>query len=717
MITPDTIYECLFQPQTIAVVGASNDEFKPGGRVTKNIKENGFEGQLWAVNPRDQNVLDLPTFKSVQEVPGIPDLVIIAIPAKFVLPCLQELADLNVKAVIILTAGFGEKDEAGKIAEQRMLEIADKAGMAIIGPNCSGFLTPAYKGKFAGIIPTLSGNAVDFISGSGATVDYVMECASVRGLSFGTVINLGNSIQLGVEDLLEVYDENYKQGSDKILMLYMETVKKPTKLLSHAASLNRKGCKIVGIKSGSTAAGQQAAASHTGAMATSDTAVDALFKKAGIIRVNSRAELIDVACILSSVKVLPMGRKICIVTDAGGPGVMLSDELTRQGLELAKLSSATRKILSEILPAESSIANPIDMLPSRTDELVRDIIQTLIHHEVGNVDGIVVMTGDSRMSDNGPIYNAIADAMENSPIPIFAMLSSLTSCADKISNFIARKKSFFPDEVTVGTALGKVATWSISKDGISNVASYDAEAIAAAIEGRNGALDSNVVERIIRGAGFKLPIQKEILHETDLRRISISIGYPQVMKVIGPLHKTDVGGVVLDIKDEDAAEDSWKKLMAISGAKGVLVQQMIGGTEVIIGASKEKDFGHLVMFGLGGVYAEVLKDVQFNIAPLSLDESRDMIRSIRGYDIIDGVRGEEGMSEAVLIDYVQRLGQLVSDFPQINEIDLNPVKGTGTNLYVVDARILVDDQNSARKHLNRERLNRERSTVTMDFLF
>ena len=703
MATSDKIYKCLFHPRSIAVIGASNDEFKPGGRVTKNIKENGFNGQLWAVNPRDPNIMDVPTFKSAQELPHIPDLAIVAIPAKFVLSCLQELADLGVKAAVILTAGFGEKNEEGKIAEQQMVEIAEKAGMALVGPNCSGFLTPSYKGKFAGLIPPLSGNAVDFISGSGATVDYVMECASVRGLSFGTVLNLGNSIQLSVEDLLELYDEHYEKGSDKILMLYMETVRKPKKLLTHAASLNRKGCSVIGIKAGTTAAGQQAAASHTGALATSDTAVEALFKKAGIMRVNSRAELIDVACILSTVKALPLGKNICVVTDAGGPGVMLADELNRQGLQLATLSDQTLKLLAEILPAESSIVNPIDMLPSRSDEQIRDIIQVLVDHETGNIDGIVVLTGDSRMSDNGPIYHAIAEAMENSPIPVFAMLSSLTSCAEKIENFIARGKTYFPDEVALGAALGKVASWSIPADGRAELEGYDYGAIAAAINGQKGVLRPDIVERIIRGAGFKLPSQQEVQRQNDLRKMSSKVGYPQAMKVIGPLHKTDVGGVLLHIEDEHSAAGAWQKLMRIPGARGVLVQQMITGSEVILGASEEGEFGHLVMFGMGGIYAEVLKDVQFNLAPLSADECRSMIRSIRGHAIVDGVRGEEGMDEDVLADYTQRLGRLVSDFPQIGEIDLNPIKGVGTELYVVDARILVVDGDAHPNHLQRER--------------
>ena len=335
-------YQNLFHPASIAVIGASNDPLKPGGRVFKMIVDNGYEGRLWPVNPKSDSVLGLTAYASIADLPETPELAIVAIPAGFVPRAIEDLANRQTGAVIILTAGFGEKDAAGKAAEQKMRAVADQAGMAMIGPNCSGFLTATYKGKFAGIIPQLPGRAVDFISGSGATVDYVMERASTLGLSFGTVINLGNSVQMGVEDLVELYDLNYGPDCARILMLYMESVRKPAVLLSSARSLIRKGCAIVGIKSGATSAGERAAASHTGAMATSDTAVQALFEKAGIIRVPGRGELINTACALAAAGGPLKGKRACIITDAGGPGVMLSDELSRQDMQLPLLQAQTQ---------------------------------------------------------------------------------------------------------------------------------------------------------------------------------------------------------------------------------------------------------------------------------------------------------------------------------------------------------------------------------------
>jgi acyl-CoA synthetase (NDP forming) len=682
-------YRCLFHPGSIAVVGASNSKVKPGGRVMKSILENGYGGKLWAVNPKAADIMGQQVFPSINDLPGSPDLAIVAIPSPFVVSAIKDLAEKNTGAVIILTAGFGEKDEAGKRMEAEMLRIAAEARMVLVGPNCSGFLTTSYKGKFAGIIPSRAGGLIDIISGSGATVDYLMERGETRGLSFGNVVNLGNSIQLGVEDLVQMYDENYGPANARILMLYMESIKKPAKLLLHARSLVEKGCFVVGIKSGSTAAGERAAASHTGAMATSDTAVEALFAKAGILRVKSRIDLINTACALSIAGGPLKGNRVCVVTDAGGPGVMLSDELNRQGMVLPGLRESTRARLAEILPAESSTANPIDALPSRNAQQIQGILQTLGEMEKDNLDAIAVLLGDSGMSDNSGIYQVVAEEMESGPVPVFPMFSSVITSRGKIAHFICGGRVVFPDEVSLGETLGRLFHWQKPAGGEREIAGYDKRDISRALEGRSGVLSPGAVTQVLRGAGFLLPMQMEIGDREELTAGCRQVQYPLVMKVIGPLHKTDLGGVKLGIASDEGAAEAWDELMAIPDARGVLLQPMIQGSEVILGASREGDFGHLVMFGLGGIYAEVLKDVRFALAPLDEAESLHMIRSIRAYPVLEGVRGESGMDIMVLADNLQRLGRLVADFPEIAEIDINPLKGSGTGLYAVDARIIV----------------------------
>lgn len=684
-------FQSLIHPKNIVIVGASNDISKPGGRSTQNIVNGGYQGELYLINPKSDTIMGLPALASIDALPERIDLAIIAIPAKAVRQVLLELAAKKTKTVMIFTAGFGEVDEKGREEERRFLEIAKQHDMMLIGPNVLGVLTDTYRGKFAGIIPTLQKGTVDFISASGATIDYTMEHAEVRGLRFDNVLSLGNSIQQGVEDALALFDENHGPESAKIKLLYMESVKKPRKLLKHARSLVSKGCTIVAVKSGVTAAGKRAAASHTGAMATSDTAVQALFDKAGIIRVYSKRELIEVGCALSILGTAFKGHRACIITDAGGPGVMLSDEFNRRGWELPVLKERTQKRLLEFLPVQSSVVNPIDCLPSQTAEQTRLAFQVLEEEEKDNIDVIVIITGHSMLFDKWGTYQEIANGMDNCSIPILPAFSSSTTCADLIDRIKAQGKTYFIDEVPIGTALGQIYQRPPIFTADTTIDRYDRVEIEKVLKGCTpGALSPRACREILTAAGFKTPAQVEVFAAAELLRACQQVGFPLVMKVIGPLHKSDVGGVKVGISDTDEAEAAWQHMLAIPDAEGVLLQQMVAGTEVIIGVSREELFGHLTMFGLGGIYTEVLKDVQFGLAPLAMEESLALIRKIRSYKILEGVRGEQGVSIPVLADYLTRISILVHDFPRIKEIDLNPVKGSLENLYAVDSRIIID---------------------------
>ncbi len=685
------VFRKLLKPQSIVVIGASSDSSKPGGRVVKNIKEHGYEGTLWAVNPKSLSILGLPTFKSIDELPGTPELAIIAIPAPFVANALEDLEAKGVKTVIVLSAGFSEKDEKGRLEEKRLLEIANRDNMSLIGPNCVGVLTPTYAGKFAGIIPTLKEGSVDFISCSGATVDQLMEQATVRGLSFCNIVTTGNSVQIGVEDILALLDDNYGSDSSRILLLYMETLKKPDKLLRHARSLTKKGCTIVGVKSGVTQAGKRAAASHTGAIATNDTAVDALFAKAGIVRVQSKIELIDVACVLSATRGPLKGNRVCIITDAGGAGVMLSDELNRQGLELPVLLERTQERLSGVLPPESPLGNPIDCLPTRNGEQVKAIFKILEEEEKDNIDVIVIITSNSMLRDNRDTYEGILSGMERrGAIPIIPVLSPGTTCVELINKFKSYGGLYFHDEVPIGKALGKIVQRPRLFDPLKGLDNFDKKSIERIINSQNETLPPEIVKEILMAAGFKLPSQIEVFEKEALMSACEEIGFPLVMKVIGPLHKSDVNGVRTGISGPDDVGVAWHDLLKIRDAKGVMVQQMVEGHEVILGASREGLFGHLIIFGLGGIYTEVFKDVRFSLAPLAVEECQNMVRGINGYPMLKGIRGERGMSVELLTDFLLRLSMLVSDFPQIREIDLNPVKGFDSELFAIDARIILD---------------------------
>ncbi|OPY80239.1 MAG: succinyl-CoA synthetase subunit alpha [Syntrophorhabdus sp. PtaU1.Bin153] len=682
-------YNALFRPKNIVIVGASDNLSKPGGKVLKNILDHGYNGTLRVVNPGADSISGIPSFKSIDDLPEVPELAIVAIPAPFVIPALEDLATRGTKAVIVLTSGFGEKDEKGKEEEERMRVIADGAHMILIGPNCSGFMTPHYSGKFAGIIPDLKGKSVDIISGSGATVDFIMEQAVYRGLSFCNVLNVGNSAQTGVEDLVALYDENYGEDSAPTLMVYLESLKKPRLFLNHARQLTKKGCSIVGIKSGVTESGARAAASHTGAMATSEVTVEALFRKAGIIRVRSKVEMVDTACVLAAARGSLKGNRVCVISDAGGPGVMLSDELERQGVEVPILKDRTRERLSRVLSPESSVMNPIDCLPTRTASQIREVLKIIEAEEKGSIDLIVVMVGNPGMSENDEVYRVISEAIDASEIPVIPVLSSTTTCADLIKNFTSRGKYYFQDEVPLGAAIGKVTHRPRLREPSPTLQYYDRTAIESVLSGREGALEPGTAKEMLLKAGFRFPRQIEVFSEEELLDSCKNIGYPLAMKVIGPLHKSDVGGVRVGISQQEPALSAWKSLMDIEGATGVLVQEMIAGVEVILGASRADDLGHLVMFGLGGIYTEVFKDVRFALSPLAKEECLEMLRAIRGYPILKGIRGERGVSVDRTADYIERLGRLVTDFPAIREIDINPLKGSGDDLFVVDARIIV----------------------------
>ncbi|MFW5490213.1 MAG: acetate--CoA ligase family protein [Desulfovibrio sp.] len=677
-------------PKSIAVIGGSDDIGKPGGRILFNIKSRDYKGQLMAVNPKSDVVQGVKAVKCVADLPETPDLAYIAIPSKFVRKSLEDLAAKGVKAVVILSAGFGELSEEGKAEEKRLKDIADANGMLLLGPNCLGVMSTELAGKFAGILPLMAEDGVDFISGSGATVDYLAEQATKRGLAFNSFMTVGNCAQTGVTDLLGLFDQAYNENSSPVKLLYMESVNDPERLVGYAKSLAAKGCLLAGIKAGATEAGHRAAASHTGALVSSDTAVQAMFDKAGIVRVQSRLELIDVACIMKLAKDKLDGKRVCIVTDAGGPGVMLADELNRRGIEAPVLKASTQARLEEALLPSSGLSNPVDCLPARTAKHFEDIFRIVSEEEADTIDYFIVMLGDSGLSDISTIYDVIRKAMDELPVPVFPSFCTSVTSAKALEKFTAAGKCYFEDEVSLARALGRVVNRPRIAETSKELPGYDRDRLKAVMDGKTGVLDGATVAEVLAAAGLHLPGQQTVKTKNDLQGVAQTIPFPWVMKVEGPLHKTDVGGVKLNITDAAQAEVVYDELMALPDAVGVLVQQMVQGTEVIVGIKREEPFGALTAFGLGGIYAEALKDIQFRLAPLAKEEALGMIQSIAAFPIIKGVRGEEGLDMDLLSDQLMRVSFLAADFPQIVEMDINPLKGSGSRLYAVDARIICD---------------------------
>lgn len=579
------VYRQLFEPRSIAVIGASNDARKPGGRLVRNLLTNGFSGRLWAVNPRGP-VLGVDTVAAVADLPEAPDLALIVIPAPGVRSALSALAARGAGSAVVMTAGFGEKDAAGREEEQRLRAIADAADMAVIGPNCSGCLTPAYAGKFAGILVRPRPGAVDLVSGSGALMDFIIEQAVLRGIAFSHAVNVGNSMQMGIEDVLELLDENFGPHSARILMLYVERLDHPAKLLEHARSLGRKGCALVALKSGVTEAGVRAAASHTGAMAAPDDAVDALFRKAGILRVHSREEMVDTGCALLAVGGALTGHRACVVSSAGGPGVLLADELARHGFELPALRDRTRERIAAVLPPEASLANPLDCLPGKDGERTAAILRALQEEERDRVDVIVTIDGHSGLVDDAAILEATRAAAAG-PIPILPVFSAPLSSARALERFTAAGGVYIPDEVLAGRALGRIRgrprVWAEPLE----LPGYDRAAIAAALPTAPGLLPPDTAAAVLAAAGFSLPSQAVVSDARAAVHAAVEIGFPVVMKAIGPLHKSDAGGVRPGVRDAAEAEEAFARLARLPAATGVLVQETVAGPEVIIGAARQ----------------------------------------------------------------------------------------------------------------------------------
>ncbi len=678
----------LNSPKSIVVVGGSNDIQKPGGKVLKNLIDGDFKGDLYVTNLKETEVQGIKSYQDINEMPQV-EMAIIAIAAKFTFEAVKILTEKkNTKAFIILTAGFSEVSEEGKKIEQKILAQINRHSAAMVGPNCIGVCTPDYHGVFTEPIPKLDPKGCDLISGSGATACYIMESGLQKGLSFANIISLGNSAQMGVEEFIKHMDETHDETKATIKLLYIENIKKPMMLMKHAASLIRKGCKIAAIKAGSSEDGSRAASSHTGALASSDEAVSVIFKKAGIIRCDHREELIAVASVFMHPELI--GKNLAIITHAGGPAVMLTDALSNGGLSVPTIEGPDAEELKGKLFPGSSVANPIDFLATGNAEQLGIIIDT-VDKKFDHIDAMVVIFGTPGLFKIHDVYNTLHNKMKTSKKPIFPVLPSTYTADEEVKTFLAKGRINFPDEVILGKALAKVYT--NPKPVYREVEEYeiDKESIRVIIDNaKDGYISPEEIQGLLDAVG--IPRAKEAVVGTreEATFHAMEIGYPLVMKVVGPVHKSDVGGVVLNVEDEASMLAEFQRMMRIKETTGILMQPMLSGTELFVGAKFEPNFGHMVLCGLGGIFIEVLKDVQTGLAPVSKVEAKEMIQGLRGVKILDGIRGQDGIDKDKFVEIIVRLSQLVAEAPVIAEMDLNPLLGTKDKIIAVDARIRVE---------------------------
>ncbi len=680
----------LLHPQSIVVVGASNNVHKPGGAILRNLISGGYQGELRAVNPKENEVQGIKSYADVSEIPET-DLAIMAIPAGMCPTAVEILArDKQVRAFIILSAGFGEETHEGGLLEDAILETVNKYEASLIGPNCIGLMNTWHHSVFTKPIPLLNPKGVDLISSSGATAVFILESAVTKGLQFNSVWSVGNAKQIGVEDVLQYMDETFNPETDsKIKLIYIESIKDPDRLLIHASSLIRKGCRIAAIKSGSSESGSRAASSHTGAIASSDSAVEALFRKAGIVRCYSREELTTVGCIFT----LPplKGKNFAIVTHAGGPGVMLTDALSKGGLNVPKLEGELADELKGKLFPGAAVGNPIDILATGTPEHLGLAID-YCEEQFEEIDAILVIFGTPGLVSMFEAYEVLHQKMLTCKKPVFPVLPSLHTAGKEVDVFLKKGHVNFADEVTLGTALIRIM--NVPKPAVKEIELFGVDIprirrIIDSIED-NGYIEPRLVQELLRSAG--IPVVEEFVSadKEEVLAFARKCGFPVVAKVVGPIHKSDIGGVSLNIKSEQHLALDFERMMKLPEVTAIMVQPMLKGTELFIGAKYEEKFGHVVLCGLGGIFVEVLKDVSSGLAPLSYEEAYSMIRSLKAYKIIQGTRGQKGVNEDKFAEIIVRLSTLLRFATEIKEMDINPLLATNKDVIAVDARIRIE---------------------------
>jgi acetyltransferase len=686
MITQELIH-----PKSIVVVGGSNNTSKPGGNCLRNLLNGKYSGKLHVVNPKEKEVQGVKCYPDVSKIPPT-DLAIIAIPASACLEAVTVLAQKkNVKAFIMYTSGFGEESKEGGNLEKEIVKVITEAGASLIGPNCIGFLNRYHHSLFTLPIPEMDPFGVDMISSSGGTALFIIESSMRMGLRFNSVWSIGNGAQITVEDVLEYMDINFNPETDsKIKLLYIESIKDPDKLLEHTSSLIRKGCRIAAIKSGTSESGSRAASSHTGAMANPDLAVEALFRKAGIVRCFSREDLATVGAVFTLKQL--NGKNIAIVTHAGGPAVILTDALAKGGMEIPNLSGTplAEELKKQLLPG-SAISNPIDIIGTGEPKHLAVAID-YCEEKFTNIDGIAVIFGSPGLTRVYEAYDVLDQKMRSCSKPIFPILPSVSTAWDETDFFVKKGHVNFSDEVGLANAL--IADLKTPRPLANNLElrGVDIPQIRRIIDGITGSgyIAPKYVQDLFKAAG--IPMVEEIVSDQweTIRDFARKVEYPVVAKVVGPVHKSDVGGVVLNIRSEEHLQIEFERLIHIPDATAVMIQPMLKGMELFAGAKYEEKFGHIVLCGLGGIFVEIFKDVASGLAPLATEEAISMIRSLRGYKVFQGARGQKGIDEYQFARIIVHLSALLRFATEIKELDINPLLATDKGIIAVDARIRIE---------------------------
>lgn len=691
----------IFKPQSIAIIGASRKKGSIGREILHNLMEYEFNGKIFPVNPSADVIHSIKCFPSVTAIPDAVDLAVIVVPRSQVLEIVDECGKKGIRGLVVITAGFKEVGAEGQAIELQLKEKIRGLGMRMVGPNCMGLintdLTVRENCTFAPTEP-LMGN-VGFMSQSGALGVAILNIARKVNLGFSYFVSMGNKTDISGNDLLEYWEHDPRT---EIILMYLESFGNPRKFTQIARRITRHKPILV-VKSGRTTQGARAASSHTGAMAGMDIAIDALLEQCGVLRVNTVEELFDVAIGFSN-NPFPRGNRVAILTNAGGPAIMATDACVSSKLVMAEFSAATRKALKGFLPEEASVLNPVDMIASANKDSYAYCLDLILRDE--GVDAVIVTFVPPIMINPIDIVRAVEQVRKKYAKAVMGVFMARDEFFEEINRVVPDHLPLylFPESAArTLSAMVRYSNWrSRPHSGVRRfeVNSDRVREILQAAE-RSGTDQLTIVESMEVLQAYGIPIARYAMARTrdEVFAAARGIGFPLVLKVVSAelTHKTEAGGVAVDLRTEeelgsalDRLDERLQSLGLGERINGFLVQEMVrGGKEVILGMTLDPHYGPLLMFGLGGVFVETIKDVVFRITPITELESREMIRQIRGYALLEGVRGEPSVDFGILAESLQRLSQLITDFDEIVEVDVNPFLASAIpqNSRALDARI------------------------------
>lgn len=711
--------DSIFSPSSVAVVGASTTPGKVGHDIFKNILRGGFTGVLYPVNPGARSILSVKAYPSLEDIPDPVDLAILILPPQYALEAVNQAVKKEVKGIVIVSAGFREVGGEGLRIENTIVELCREAGIRLIGPNCLGVINPVpatqLNASFSTRMPA-AGN-ISFISQSGALCTSVLDVAADRDFGFSKFISIGNKADVDELDLLQYL---HQDPDTDVIMMYIEELRKGPEFIETVKDITAgyKRTPILAIKSGRTTAGAAAASSHTGSLAGSEAVYDAIFEQSGIIRVESINDLFDFAGVFTykqesklgkiSRKV-PAGNRVAIVTNAGGPGIVATDMTVSSGLQLATFNPETQETLASHLPATANLNNPVDIIGDAAQERYEHALRAVVRDE--GVDGALVILTPQSMTNVLATAEAVVKVARDTPKPVLCCFMGVVDVSQGVKYLQKHGYPVFRFPESAARAFGVLYRYSrwlnrqqLARFKLKHDRDQAAGLIAECLKQNKTKLGELDGLELLTCYGFDVLPTKLAKDAQEAGDIATRIGFPVVLKIVSEdiLHKTDAGGVVVGIKTKEAAVQAFEKIVDSAGTydpqatvQGVLIQKMADpGEEVILGMNRYPIFGPLVMFGFGGIFVEVFKDVQFRLAPLGRNEARNMIRGIKGYKLLKGFRGKAKADVGKIEQLLVSLSDMAINHPEIMEMDLNPllVHAEGQGATVADCRIILKEK-------------------------